>query len=160
MKAEIIVAPDKLREEIMRLNAATRTTAPEQKTFQASVSPVVPDYSVYVKQAAFAQVLSLVTPVRMSVVQYYVSRGDWPVKLEDIGFSAEEMRDGKYIDSVSIKKTGSILVSLSQYFGSNKKIKLSHESIMGGTNLKTQCTTNVAKKILVSIPACESDLSI
>ncbi len=101
------------------------------------------DYSGYVRTAQLTEVYSLLMPIKMTMTEYYMLNGEWPSRFEQINLKAEEMTDGQYLDSVRLGDAGRIVAYLSKTFGKNKLLSLAPKSIMGGTQTRWECTTNV-----------------
>jgi len=101
------------------------------------------DYSGYVRTAQLIEVYSLLMPIKMTMTEYYMLNGEWPSRFEQINLKAEEMTDGQYLDSVRLGDKGRIVAYLSSTFGKNKLLSLAPKSIMGGTQTRWECTTNV-----------------
>jgi hypothetical protein len=169
IKAEVTADPEKIREELERALALKPT--PQLQTVQvqpvppsakqqpantqphaAQPQPFMPvanttaDYSGYVRTAQLAEVYSLLQPLKMTILEYYIMNGEWPSSLADIRLKPEEMTDGQYLDKVRLGKDGQILAYLSNTFGKNKMLSLAPRSIMGGMQTRWDCTTNVNTK--------------
>ena len=104
--------------------------------------PVTPDYSGYMRAAQLSQVLSMLSPIRLRMEEYSMMQGNWPEELQDIGLDPREMNDGSLIEGVKLDQ-GRIIALLSHSFGKGRTLALYPESIMGGTQTRWQCETNV-----------------
>ena len=102
------------------------------------------DYSGYVRTAQLTEVYSLLMPIKMTMTEYYMLNGEWPSTFKQINLKAEEMTDGHYLDRVRLGENGRIVAYLSSTFGKNKLLSLAPKSIMGGTQTRWECTTNVS----------------
>ncbi len=170
IKAEVTADPEKIRKELERA-LALKPTSPA-KSAQALPAPQQPvniqaqaaqpqafvpvanttaDYSGYVRSAQLAEVYSLLQPLKMTMLEYYMMNGEWPSSLADIRLKPEEMTDGQYLDKVRLGKNGQILAYLSGTFGKNKMLSLAPRSIMGGMQTRWDCTTNVNTKGLMGL---------
>jgi len=170
IKAEVTADPEKIRKELERALALKPTS--QLKSAQALPTPQQPvniqaqaaqpqafvpvanttaDYSGYVKSAQLAEVYSLLQPLKMTMLEYYMMNGEWPSSLADIRLKPEEMTDGQYLDKVRLGKNGQILAYLSDTFGKNKMLSLAPRSIMGGMQTRWDCTTNVNTKGLMGL---------
>lgn len=170
IKAEVTADPEKIREELERALALKPTS--QAKLAQAQPAPQQPvniqaqaaqpqafvpvanttaDYSGYVRSAQLAEVYSLLQPLKMTMLEYYMMNGEWPSTLADIRLKPEEMTDGQYLDKVRLGKNGQILAYLSDTFGKNKMLSLAPRSIMGGMQTRWDCTTNVNTKGLMGL---------
>ena len=158
IKAEVTADTEKVREELERALARKPATAAEPaplKTAQPPAHrqpPLIPvnnttaDYSAYVRAAQLAQVYSLLQPLKMTMLEYYIMNGAWPSSLADIRLKPEEMTDGQFLDKVRLGKNGQIMAYLSSTFGNNKMLSLAPRSIMGGMQTTWDCTTNVSSR--------------
>ena len=168
IKAEVTADPEKIREELERALALKPT--PQVQAAQAQPAPSPPqqpayaqlhtaqpqtfvpvanttaDYSGYLRTAQLAEVYSLLQPIKITMMEYYMMNGEWPSSLADIRLKPEEMTDGQYLDKVRLGKNGQILAYLSNTFGKNKMLSLAPRSIMGGMQTRWDCTTNLNTK--------------
>ena len=168
IKAEVTADPEKIRDELERalalkptpqVQAAQAQPAPpppqqpayaqlhtaQPQTF-VSVANTTADYSGYLRTAQLAEVYSLLQPIKITMMEYYMMNGEWPSSLLDIRLKPEEMTDGQYLDKVRLGKNGQILAYLSHTFGKNKMLSLAPRSIMGGMQTRWDCTTNLNTK--------------
>ena len=186
IKAEVIADPDKIRAELERALAlkpmpqvqtphtqAVQPPAPKQQPVSmqahaAQPQPFMPvvnttaDYSSYLRAAQLAEVYSLLQPLKMTMLEYYMMNGDWPSSLADIRLKPEEMTDGRYLDKVRLGKNGEIMAYLSDTFGKDKKLSLAPRSIMGGMQTRWECSTNVDMKGMITLSNlnCREDLNL
>lgn len=96
IKAEVTADPEKIREELERALALKPTSqaklaqvqpAPQQPVnihAQAAqpqafvpVANTTADYSGYVRSAQLAEVYSLLQPLKMTMLEYYIMNGEW-----------------------------------------------------------------------------------
>ena len=165
IKAEVSADPEKIRAELERALAlkptpqaqAVRPPAQKQQPVNmqphaAQSQPFMPvvnttaDYSGYLRTAQLAEVYSLLQPLKMTMMEYYMMNGEWPSSLADIRLKPEEMTDGQYLDKVRLGKNGQIIAYLSDTFGKNRMLSLAPRSIMGGMQTRWDCSTNVNLK--------------
>lgn len=109
-------------------------------------------------QSQFAQVLSSLQVIKLSVVEYYIYRGRWPGSLQDIGYVADEMTSSLIVKT-ELSSEGRIQARLNQQFGDNKEVWLYPRMVMGGTQIEWSCYTNFPANRLqnpVGITLCES----
>ena len=175
IKAEVIADPEKIRAELERALAlkpmpqvqtphtqAVQPPAPKQQPVSmqahaAQPQPFMPvvnttaDYSGYLRAAQLTEVYSLLQPLKMTMLEYYMMNGDWPSSLADIRLKPEEMTDGRYLDKVRLGKNGEIMAYLSDTFGKDKKLSLAPRSIMGGMQTRWECSTNVNMKGMITL---------
>jgi hypothetical protein len=126
------------------------------------VSNTTADYSGYMRAAQLTEVYSLLMPIKISMTEYYMTTGEWPSSLQDIRLKPEEMNDGRYLEKVRLGKDGQIYAFLSNTFGKNKLLSLKPRSIMGGTQTRWECFTNVNTKGIPTLSnnLCSEDSSL
>jgi len=153
IKAEVTADPEIIRQELERalaLKPTPHVQAAQAHTAQPQafmpVANTTADYSGYLRTAQLAEVYTLLQPLKMTMMEYYMMNGEWPLSLADIRLKPEEMTDGQYLDKVRLGKNGQILAYLSNTFGKNKMLSLAPKSIMGGMQTRWDCTTNVNTK--------------
>jgi hypothetical protein len=174
IKAEVIADPEKIRAELERalaLKPTPKVQTPKTQAVQppaaeqpvsmqahaAHPQPFLPvvnttaDYSGYLRAAQLAEVYSLLQPLKITMLEYYMMNGDWPSSLADIRLKPEEMTDGRYLDKVRLGKNGEIMAYLSDTFGKDKKLSLAPRSIMGGMQTRWECSTNVNMKSVITL---------
>lgn len=178
--AEVTADPEKVREELERALslqpqpgpqptlAANQPVKPPVQPAAIQTHPIMPinnataDYSGYMRASQLAQVYSLLQPLKMTMMEYYMMNGQWPASLADIRLKPEEMTDGQYLEKVRLGKDGQILAYLSDTFGKNKMLSLAPRSIMGGMQTRWDCTTNVNTKgtMAMSNMNCREDKNL
>ncbi len=155
IKAEVRADPEKIREELERALALKPTsqvpTAQAQPQAFMPVANTTADYSGYLRTAQLTEVYSLLQPLKMTMLEYYIMNGAWPSSLSDIRLKPEEMTDGQYLDKVRLGKNGQIIAYLSGIFGKNKMLSLAPRSIMGGMQTRWDCSTNVNMKGMMGL---------
>jgi len=100
-------------------------------------------------QARFSQILSSLTPIKFSMIEYYLYRGKWPQKLEEVGFKTTQMTSS-LIRATNLSDAGRLQVKLALEFGDNKELWLYPRSVMGGTQVEWDCYTNFPPNLLTS----------
>ncbi len=103
--------------------------------------------SVFAFRAKFTNILHSLSPLRMSITQYYMEHGKWPENMEALGFDRQAMKSSQ-IDGVRIKKNGKITAVLNAKLGDNKVIVLNPKPAMGATQLDWQCWSNFPRALL------------
>lgn len=98
-------------------------------------------------QSQFAQVLSSVQVIKISIIEYYMYRGRWPSALEDIGYQADEMTSS-LIEKTELSAEGRIQLKLKETFGENKEVWFYPRMVMGGTQIEWSCYTNFPASLL------------
>jgi|GEM_PF-5776880 len=161
LKARLFVDKDQVAKDLKQL-VAHGAPNPDSRpvVMQAAPTPaaasqplvmpaaVTPDYSGYVQLAKLSNVLAMMTPIKIRVMQYYQMHGNWPDKLEAIGYDASEMTDGENIKSITLRSSGEIRAHLMPSFGNSKFIALKSRSVMGGSTIKWLCNTNLDAKLM------------
>ncbi len=94
-----------------------------------------------------ASAISSLSYIKMSVVEYYSSSGNWPKELSDIGFDSGGMNSGT-IDSVKIGANGDFAAELNDTLGDKKLIVFKPESVLGGSAIEWSCYANFTEKVL------------
>lgn len=93
------------------------------------------------KRAYLGQAFSSLSAVRIRLIQYRQARGEWPESLETLGFEPARM-SSRHIQSVRLAPGGRIISDLAEPFGEDKKIALTPNTIMDGTEIEWRCALN------------------
>lgn len=142
LRAELRADPDKIVEELkLALNSPPPANAYELAN-SADVSPV---HRNYVQKANLASALVLVMPIKIQLMEYYQTMGEWPTSFDQLGLKQSDMRDGDLLEQVKLGKNGEMIMNLGKKFGNQKYFSLKPELIMGGMNIKWMCKTNMPK---------------
>jgi len=179
LKAEVRVDPEEVRAELKKSLTRVESNAKiennpkvsySQKEIEKIPEPqlivpetlITPDYSHFKFAAMFSQALSLIQPIKLMVVMHYTSNGEWPTSIEQIGIAEGDTNDGRYIDRIKLGSSGLILTTLGKDFGTERVIKMSPRSIMGGTSIRWNCTSNLSQKLLMMLPgsSCKFDKTL
>jgi len=104
--------------------------------------------NLYVQRAALANVFSRVVVLKTYVAIYYAENGKHPENFKQLGMADEDMNDGEYIKQVKILPEGSLRVELTDFFGKGRFLTLTQHAIMGGTQIKWECFSNLAPEVL------------
>lgn len=190
IKAEVKADPDAIRKELERTLALNSSPQPQYiqpaparppiqpaaaaaqpqavSTQPYQVPPVMPvtnttaDYSGYLRTAQLTEVYSLLTPLKLTMTEYYMMNGEWPSSLEQIRLKPEDMTDGQYLDKVRLGNNGKIYAYLSKTFGKNKILSLAPRSIMGGMQTRWDCSTNIDTSGLMGLGTlkCSEDRNL
>lgn len=103
-----------------------------------------------VKKSRLAETLSLVNPVRMSIVQYYAETGKWPNSFSDIDLNSSELHQKNLIDSAELRLGGVLHLRLAKStFGENEVLQLIPKPIMNGQSINWECRTSLDKALWV-----------
>lgn len=65
-------------------------------------SIAVPQYQNYVGRAQVSEALNLMSPAKIAISEYYVTRGEFPTTNEQAGLSEPSQMSGKYVASVDV----------------------------------------------------------
>ncbi|MCG7898840.1 MAG: pilin [Candidatus Thiodiazotropha weberae] len=108
-------------------------------------------------QSRLSNVITLLTPIKMQMQQFYMMNGQWPEKPQDLGLNQENLK------SVDIKEVlfgdqGAIVASLNEHFGTGKRVVLAPQLVMDGTTMEWQCMANfpVQSMTAMGMKMCES----
>jgi len=103
---------------------------------------------LYIQRAALANVFSLLSVLKTYLVNYYAENGKHPDSFKQLGIPDEDMNDGEYIKQVKILPKGALRVELSEFFGAGAYLTLTQQTIMGGTQIKWLCSSNLPQAVL------------
>ncbi len=106
----------------------------------------------YLKRAEFAKILSIISPLKMMVTEYYMREGQWPTDVGDIAVESHHLTEPGLIDAVNIAHEGTISIDIASAFGENAVIWLT--PVDKQLRLDWRCMTNVDKAATAS--ACEN----
>ncbi|MEW8228991.1 MAG: pilin [Candidatus Thiodiazotropha endolucinida] len=98
-------------------------------------------------QSELTQVLSLLSPIKMAVINFYMMNGSWPETPQALGFNQDNLKSSQ-IKQVLIGDKGAIVTWLSNNFGKEKKLVLAPFPVMDGTNFEWQCLANFPAQAL------------
>ncbi len=103
-----------------------------------------------IKKSKVAEALSLVSPVRFSIAQYYAETGNWPNSFSDINLNSSELQQKGLIDSAELRLGGVLHLRLARStFGENEILQLIPKSIMNGQSIDWECRTSLDKALWV-----------
>jgi len=103
----------------------------------------------YLLQAHAAQVFSEITVVKIGALEHFMMEGDWPDSLPAIGIPDSIFNNSEAIAHVNLQPDGSIVVELTELFGSDKIITLSPEANDGNMGLnRWHCSSNLDSSYL------------
>jgi len=103
---------------------------------------------LYIQRARLANVFSLLSPLKTYIAMYYAENGKHPESFKQLGIPDEDMNDGEYIKQVKILPEGALRVELSEFFGTGAYLTLTQQTIMGGTQIKWACSSNLSQEVL------------
>ena len=108
--------------------------------------------------ANLTQALSSLTPIKMTVTEYYLVNGSWPASLKELGFDPRSMHN-RQIRQVDILPGGKIRATLDPLFGARKHLTLHPQEAMGGTQLEWSCEVNLPAPTLARMygSACTAE---
>ncbi|MET0107993.1 MAG: pilin [Candidatus Thiodiazotropha sp.] len=92
-------------------------------------------------QSELNQVLSLLSPIKMAVMEFYMMNGSWPETPQAMGFNQDNLKSSQ-IKQVLMGDKGAIVTWLNSNFGKEKKLVLAPIPVMDGTNFEWQCLAN------------------
>lgn len=103
----------------------------------------------YIFKAKFVQALSSSTSIKMSMVEYFLYRGRWPKKMEDMGYQVKDMTSS-LITGTEVSKQGRFSIKLAEEFGDEKAIWFYPNLVMGGSQIEWTCYSNFPVSILMN----------
>ena len=122
--------------------ASAPQSAPAPVTALASPAST-PDNRPYVQASIVADILASIAPVRMMMMEYRMSEGVFPSRLEEIGLSRADMRTGRHIDDLILGDDGAIMVKAVDALAPDAYVVMSPRETMGGLNMEWHCATTV-----------------
>lgn len=162
MKAEVRADPVLIRRELeaalqqhnIRQSEITSTPLKQPAQQQTPIAQVAqpeqalpvnttPDYSPFMRKAQLAQVMVLISPIKLTMTDYYMQNGEWPSSLQDLRLKPNDMNDGQYVEGVQLYKGGRLVTRLGKPFGQQRYLELIPKNIMGGMATRWDCNTNV-----------------
>ena len=111
----------------------------------------------YKKAAAFAQVMALLSPFKMRMMEHYMMEGRYPMSLQDLGLNPIDMKNSSYISNLTIGDKGKIYVQGNETIGLDTVIMIRPEQTLGGMGNEWKCVTNVK---LRSLDYCQYDIRL
>lgn len=129
--------------------AETKQPSKNELSPQASGLSQLPDTvnDQAVLRTKFADALSRVSPLRMSIVMFYTEHEVWPRNFSDIGVDGDSLSHPGVIDSVKMDLNGILRVDLSaEAFGHGYYFEL----VPGGDasmSIDWECITNLARSL-------------
>lgn len=103
-----------------------------------------------VKKSKVAEALSLVSPVRISIVQHFAETGKWPNTFADLNLNSGELQQKDLIDSAELRLGGVLHLRLAKStFGENEVLQLIPKPIMSGQSINWECRTSLDKAFWV-----------
>lgn len=97
--------------------------------------------------ARLATAISSLSAIKLHLVEYYYSMGQWPDNVEQLGLDPT-MLYSQEIEALAIGSDGTIRVRLSQAFGNGKFLELQPYEEMSGTSLRWRCRSNMPYAVL------------
>ncbi len=109
----------------------------------------------YKKAAVFSQAVSVMTPFKMMMTEYYHMEGEYPDSLQKIGLRPEDMKTSAYVSDMTIGAGGEIYAQGNQDLGLDTVIMLKPDLTLGGYMHEWSCSTNIR-----DIDYCEHDAEL
>lgn len=108
-------------------------------------------------QSRLVNVISLLTPIKFEMQQYYMMNGAWPEKPQDMGYNPDNLKSAD-IKEVLFGDGGAIVATLSNSFGNDKRVVLAPKLVMDGTSMEWQCMANFPAQSMMTagMSMCES----
>lgn len=102
----------------------------------------------------FFQAYSVLTPLRLAVIEYHAEQGHYPDHLSQLLIQAEQLRDSPYLRDVRLTNGGVIYALASSQLGDSATLRLQPSVGQESLSYDWQCTTNVMVR---HNPQCQLD---
>lgn len=102
----------------------------------------------------FFQAYSVLTPLRLAVIEYHASEGHYPNHLSQLTVRAEQLRDSPSLRDVRLTNGGVIYALTSTQLGEGATLRLQPAVGQGNHSYEWRCTTNVMVR---HNPQCQLD---
>lgn len=104
---------------------------------------------LFEKKNKLIQVISMTMPIKVVVVEFYMTQARFPKSLDELGFNENSFDTGELIQKIQLSATGKIEIDLnSDVFGQRKYISLTPREIMGGMNIQWSCSSNLERGVV------------
>jgi hypothetical protein len=101
-------------------------------------------------KAKLAKVITSVSPVRVSILHYYVENGKWPDSFLDIDLSSSDFAQKDLVESAELRLGGVLHLRLARStFGENEVLQLIPKTAMNGQSVEWECRTSLDKSLWV-----------
>ena len=98
--------------------------------------------NLYKNTATITNIFHSIMPIKVSVMEYFVDRGEFPIQLEDMGMNSAEMKT-KDIQNIRIGEQGRIIIQFSEALGEDVYMILTPKNVMGGFGgMEWTCKSN------------------
>ncbi|MCH8529853.1 MAG: pilin [Saccharospirillum sp.] len=102
----------------------------------------------------FFQAYSVLTPLRLAVIEYHASQGRYPSHLSQLTLGAEQLRDSPSLRDVRLSNDGVIYALATSLLGEGATLRLQPAVAQGSLSYQWHCTTNVSVR---HSPQCQLD---
>lgn len=103
----------------------------------------------------FSQALATITPIKLTVTEFYYENGAFPQSLKDVGLAPADMKTSTHISDLTIAGHGQIYIKGNEMMGLDSVIMLKPQLVLGGTSLEWRCFTNIKMNAPARMPVCE-----
>ncbi len=100
----------------------------------------------YKQAALFTQAVSVISPFKMMLTEFYYMEGEYPDSLQQIGLKPEDMNTSSHISDLTIGANGEIYAQGNEELGLDTIIMLKPKLALGGFSREWECITNIKLK--------------
>jgi len=100
----------------------------------------------YKISSSFVESISVLTPFRSMVIDYYYSTGEFPSMLDHIGMRASDMKDSKHVSDIGMGDNGELFIKGNEAIGLDTVVMFKPTATLGGSMIEWQCVTNLKNK--------------
>ena len=107
----------------------------------------------YLMTANLSGAIAAISPLRMYLMEFRQMEGRYPERFDEVGLTAADLSDGRFVTSVSLREGGRLLASLDpSEFGDAALLELRPVDVMGGTQTRWECRTTVPDAARIKTP--------
>jgi hypothetical protein len=137
----------------IKLLFSTATPAPSQVLDQ-----LIPSDSgvggTYHKKALLGSAMADIASLRMMMLEYYYSTGEFPKSVNDLGLDSATLVSS-HVTGLTLEPEGILVAHLPESLGRDKRLKLVPHLVMGGSTIEWKCYANLSAAILANM-YCEN----
>ncbi|MHA7880423.1 MAG: hypothetical protein ACX931_11550 [Saccharospirillum sp.] len=102
----------------------------------------------------FFQAYSVLTPLRLAVIEYHATKGQYPDHLSQLDYRAEQLLDNDALRALRLSTGGVIVALATTQLGEDATLRLQPVAGNDNLNYEWRCTTNVRVR---HNPQCQFD---
>jgi hypothetical protein len=139
--------------EVLQLAPPVLKTAPPPDNLHQPVGKLAAlnnsVLQVFTSKAKLVQALTIVTPIRARLTEYYFERDEWPLDMADLGFDKRELYEPGLVEAVDVRLGGVLQIDLAaSEFGTGRQVQFIPRFTMG-SSLVWDCRTNLDKSLWI-----------